>query len=227
MAEGVLTPDLKRYFDDARSWDQERLRAARKKERIAWTIGGVGAFAGIAGMAAVVALMPLKRLEVVTVRVNQTTGAVDVKTQLTGAQPVTYDEAVTKFFLAEYVRTRESWNPAAAAQNFNLIAILSDHAEQERWASFASPRNPNSPRSLWGVRAFVDARITSVTFINSHVAAVHYTRTVTAESNHVSTDWIATVTFSYTNAPMSEGDRFNNPLGFQVATYRADPVVTP
>ncbi len=77
------------------------------------------------------------------------------------------------------------------------------------------------------MRAFVDARITSVTFINSHVGAVHYTRTVTAESNHVSTDWIATVTFSYTNAPMGEGDRFNNPLGFQVATYRADPVVTP
>jgi len=97
VAEGVFNSDLKRYFDDARSWDQERLRAARKKERIAWTIGGVGAFAGIAGMAAVVALMPLKRLEVVTVRVNQTTGAVDVKTQLTGTQPVTYDEAVTKF----------------------------------------------------------------------------------------------------------------------------------
>lgn len=30
---------------------------------------------------------------------------------------------------------------------------------------------------------------------------------------------------SYTNAPMAEGDRYRNPLGFQVENYRADPEV--
>ena len=31
--------------------------------------------------------------------------------------------------------------------------------------------------------------------------------------------------FAYTQAPMAEGDRLKNPLGFQVSSYRADPEV--
>ena len=38
-------------------------------------------------------------------------------------------------------------------------------------------------------------------------------------------DWIATIAFTYTRAPMSEPDRLRNPLGFQVTSYRADPEV--
>src|SRR3546814_7815228 len=63
------------------------------------------------------------------IRVNQTTGAVDVQTTLT-QKPMRYDEAVTKFFLAQYVRTRESWLPAAAEENFRAVTILSEPGER-------------------------------------------------------------------------------------------------
>ena len=226
-AEGVFAADLKKYFADSRSWDEERLRVAKRSQRIAWVLGCLGAAVGIAGLGTVAALAPLKRVEVVTVRVNQITGAVDVQTQLTGKKPVAYDEAVTKYFLANYVRDRESWNPAAAKENFNTVAILSAPTEQQRWDAYYSPRNPISPRVVWGDKAFADARITNISFINTRVANVRFTRTVQTDTAVQATDWIATVTFGYTNAPMSEGDRFRNPLGFQVQTYRADPVVAP
>ena len=41
------------------------------------------------------------------------------------------------------------------------------------------------------------------------------------------THWVSTLTFSYTNAPMSSADRLINPLGFVVSEYRADPEVVP
>lgn len=224
-AAGVFGADLKKYFADAKSWDEERLRTAKRSQRIAWGLGGLGALAGIVGLGAVAALAPLKRVEVVTVRVNQLTGAVDVETELTGKKPIAYDEAVTKYFLANYVRDRESWNPAAAKENFNTVAILSAPAEQTRWNTYYSPRNPVSPRVVWGDKAFADARITNIAFINNRVANVRFTRTLQTDTAAQSTDWIATVTFGYTNAPMSEGDRYRNPLGFQVQSYRSDPVV--
>ncbi len=226
-AEGVFSSDLKKYFADSRSWDEERLRTAKRSQRIAWTLGGLGAVAGIVGLGAVAALAPLKRIEVVTVKVNQNTGAVDVQTELTGKKAIAYDEAVTKYFLANYVRDRESWNPAAAKDNFNTVAILSAVAEQNRWATYYSTRNPLSPRVVWGDRAFADAVVTNIAFINNRVANVRFTRTVQTDTAKESTDWIATVTFGYTNAPMAEGDRYRNPLGFQVQTYRSDPVVVP
>lgn len=226
-AGGVAEPDLQRYFAEARSWDEERLRSLKRSQRIALVVAALGVLVGLAGIAAVVALTPLKRIEVVTVRVNQNSGAVDVQTQLTGKKPVAYDEAVTKYFLANYVRDRESWNPAAAKENFDTVAILSTPVEQQRWVAASSPHNPNSPRVVWGDHAFADARITNIAFINNQVANVRFSRTVQTDTAAQATDWIATVTFGYTNAPMSEGDRFRNPLGFQVRQYRADPVVIP
>lgn len=227
MAEGVSRSDLKQYFADARSWDEDRARAAIKSKRFAYIIASVGAATGIAGLGTVAMLVPLKRVELVTVRVNQTTGAVDVQTELTGKnkKPVAYDEAVTKYFLANYVRVRESWNPRSAQEDFNAVAILSATPEQQRYNDLSMPSNPKSPRAVLGENGFAAARVTNISFINNRVANVRFTRTIQTQTEATSTDWIATVTFGYTNAPMSEGDRYRNPLGFQVENYRADPVV--
>jgi type IV secretion system protein VirB8 len=225
LAEGVSRSDLKQYFADARSWDEDRARAAIKSKRFAYIIASVGAATGIAGLGTVAMLVPLKRVELVTVRVNQTTGAVDVETELTGKKAVAYDEAVTKYFLANYVRVRESWNPASAKEDFNAVAILSTTPEQQRYNDLSIASNPRSPRALLGETGYAAARVTNISFINNRVANVRFTRTVQTPTEATSTDWIATVTFGYTNAPMSEGDRYRNPLGFQVENYRADPVV--
>ena len=54
---------------------------------------------------------------------------------------------------------------------------------------------------------------------------MRFTREIQTETDTQSSDWIATVTFAYANAPMAEGDRYRNPLGFQVENYRSDPEV--
>src|SRR3546814_7889673 len=116
-AEAVPASGLKRYFQEARSWDQDRVRSALRSTRIAWTVAAVTSVLAAASIFAVAALAPLKTVVPYVIRVNQTTGAVDVQTALT-QRPMRYDEAVTKYFLAQYVRTRESWIPAAAEENF-------------------------------------------------------------------------------------------------------------
>ena len=42
-------------------------------------------------------------------------------------------------------------------------------------------------------------------------------------SNDTPRYWIATIGYSYVNAPISTQDRRINPLGFQVYSYRIDP----
>src|SRR3546814_7891471 len=111
-------------------------------------------------------------------------------------------EAVTKYLLAQYVRTRESWIPAAAEENFRFVTILSQPAEQQRWARFFSNNNAASPQNAWGKNAVVQARVRNIAFINDRVANVRFTRIVQTEADTQSSDWIATVTFAYANAPM-------------------------
>jgi type IV secretion system protein VirB8 len=224
---GVPSPDLKTYFAEARRWDEDRLASALRSRRLAWTVAaGAAALAGLAA-AAVAALAPLKRVEPFVVRVDRATGAVDVMTALTGPERVTYDEAVSKYFLGQYVRARESWLPQAAEANFRQVSIMSSPAEQQRWADAFRPANPASPQVALGPAGEAQVEIRAVSFVSPKVASVRFHKVVRQGPQTTNGDWVATIAFTYAKAPMGEADRLRNPLGFQATSYRADPEATP
>lgn len=222
---GVPATDLKAYFAEARSWDQDRLASALRSRRLAWIVAAVATGLAGAAVTAVVALTPLKTVEPYVVRVDRTTGAVEVLRGISTEGPQTYDEAVTKSFLATYVRAREGWLPQAAEANFRQVSIMSTPDEQQRWAVTYRPTNPASPQIAFGPTADAQVAVRAVSFVAPGVANVRFHRVVRRGAQVEDTDWIATVAFAYTKAPMSEGDRLRNPLGFQVSSYRADPEV--
>jgi type IV secretion system protein VirB8 len=219
----VAKSDLKAYFDEARGWNADRLRDAARSRRLAWTVAGVATTAAISGLVAVTVLVPLKTVEPFVVRVDRSTGAVDVMTALRRQEPLTYDEAVTKHFLAQYVRAREGWLAPAAEANFRQVSIMSTPAEQQRWADVQRPANPDSPGVKLGSAGEAIVQIRAVSFVSDGVASVRFRRTTRLSQKIEESDWIATVAFVYARAPMAEADRLRNPLGFQVTSYRADP----
>ena len=222
---GVPSGELKAYFDEARRWDEDRLAAARRSKRLAWTVAAGAGVLALAAVGAVAALAPLKTVEPFVVRVDRSTGAVDVMTGLRGEDHLTYDEAVSKYFLGLYVRSREGWLPQASEQNFRQVSILSTPAEQERWADDFRPANPQSPQVLWGENAESLIDVRAISFVSPKVANVRFHRVVRQAQQAIESDWIATIAFAYTKAPMAEADRLRNPLGFQVISYRSDPEV--
>ena len=222
---GVPSGDLKTYFDEARRWDQDRLASALQSKRLAWGVAACAGLMALCGTLAVAALAPLKSVEPFVVRVDRSTGAVDVMTGLKGEDHLTYDEAVSKYFLGLYVRAREGWLPAAAEQDFRQVSILSTPAEQQRWADEFRPANPQSPQILWGDRAESLIDIRAISFVSPKVANIRFHRLLRQAEQTTESDWIATIAFTYTKAPMNEADRLRNPLGFQVISYRSDPEV--
>ncbi|MBS0412533.1 MAG: virB8 family protein, partial [Proteobacteria bacterium] len=167
---GVPQSDLKVYFDEARRWDQDRLADALRSRRLAWSVAACAGVLALAAVGAVAALTPLKSVEPFVVRVDRTTGAVDVMTGLKGQDHLTYEEAVSKYFLGLYVRSREGWLPQAAEQNFRQVSILSAPAEQQRWADAFRPANPQSPQVAWGdnAQSLIDVR--AISFVSPKVA---------------------------------------------------------
>lgn len=223
---GVPSDDLKRYFTEARRWDQDRLAAALRSRRLAWAAAGVATALAVSATAAVTFLTPLKTSEPFVIRVDQATGAVDVVRGLSEETgPVRYDEAVSKYFLGQYVRAREGYLDPAAEDAFRQVSLLSGPGEQRRWADLYRGSNPASPQNLYGRNGEAVVSIRAIGFINDSVANVRFRRTVRQAQQVTESDWIATIAFSYTRAPMTEADRLRNPLGFQVTSYRADPEV--
>ncbi len=119
----VTTDNLKSYFEKARRFDQDRMIQVERSNRLAWSIAiASGIVAGIS-ILAVASLAPLKTVEPFVVRVDNSTGIVDVVSALS-ATAGTYDEAVTKYFAAKYVRGREGYVWSEAQENFRTIALL-------------------------------------------------------------------------------------------------------
>lgn len=218
----VPADNLKSYFEKARRFDQDRLIQIERSNRIAWSIAIAASLVAAVSVCAIAGLTPLKTVEPFVVRVDNSTGIVDVVSALTSTAG-TYDEAVTKYFAAKYVRAREGYVWSEAQENFRTIALLSVQAEQDRFAGHYRGSNPESPQVTYGRAATAKISIASISLINQNVVSVRYMRIVTRGEDVRATHWVATLTFSYANAPMSSTDRLVNPLGFVVSEYRSDP----
>ncbi|UXS43086.1 virB8 family protein (plasmid) [Agrobacterium tumefaciens] len=218
----VTTESLKDYFAKARRFDQDRMVKAERSRRLAWFVAAIASVLACISVAAVVALTPLKTVEPFVIRVDNSTGIVDVISAL-GTTAGSYDEEVTKYFAARYVRSREGYIWSEAEENFRTVSLMSNPAEQTRFASYYRGSNPESPQNVYGRSATSKVTIKSISLINANVVSVRYVRTITRGDDIRTTHWVATITHSYTNAPISSTDRLVNPLGFVVSEYRADP----
>ena len=157
---------------------------------------------------------------------DKATGASEITASMAGNRSITYNEAVAKYFLADYVRNREGWIPQARKEFFEGVLAMSSRDEQARWTAFYAHDNPKSPQSIFTDLDTVFIAIKSVTFVSKNVAQIRFTKTLQHGAVTTDTPAIATVTYDTTDTPTTEQQRFKNPLGLEVQTYRADLEVT-
>jgi type IV secretion system protein VirB8 len=223
MAAGVTdNTDLKTYFAEAASWDHDRLLAASRSKRLAWSVATGAAILATAAVAAVSMLVPLKTVAPYVITVDKATGASEITSPLATGKHWTYDEAVSKYFLADYVRNREGWIPQARKEFFEGVLAMSSRDEQARWIAFYAKDNVKSPQSIYTDLDTVFVAVRSVTFVSKNVAQVRFTKTLQRGTVSTDTPAIATIAFETTDTPSTEQQRFKNPLGLEVQSYRAD-----
>lgn len=223
MNQKVEKQEFEKYLQEARTWETDKVRELEKSKKVAWRVATVSGATAFAAVMAVAAMMPLKTVEPYVIRVDNSTGIVDVVEALTDGK-TNYDEAMNKYFTQWYIRYREGYSKELAEDYYYNVGIMSSSLEQQKYFQFFNPKNPLSPLNVFGPYAKVKIRIKSTSFINPTVALVRYTKEIERGLDKPQvTHWAATVTFKYTKAPMAEKDRAINPLGFQVVEYRNDP----
>ncbi|WOE76746.1 virB8 family protein [Alterisphingorhabdus coralli] len=224
MAKGI-TGELKEHFDNVQSWDRVDAIRARKERRNAYMVAA-GAGAVALGAIALYLLSPLKIAEPYVIRVDERAGAVDVVSVAKNTKQITGDEAVRKFFLADYVRSREAWIAAASEELYRKTIALSSIPEGQKYRASRDVSNPNSPLNVYRQGETANVTVRSISFLSETVGQVRFSRIVTsAGSVEKRTDWVATVEFEFAQKPTSDLTRFYNPLGFVVTSYRIDSEV--
>ena len=223
-------PAAETYFAEVASWEVDKTRAAARTVRLmAWS-GALGWVTALAACGALLVLMPLKRVEPFVVRVDNTTGIVDVVPTVAGA--ATPAEAVTRYFLSHYVQTCERFNFATAESDYEECSAFHSPARNQAWAAQWDRANPSSPLNVHKDGSTVRAQVSAVSFFKrgnglEDLAQVRYVRAQRASGGAEGqvSHWITTIQYTYAAPSKSAALRRWNPLGFKIIEFRAEPEV--
>ncbi|HTT07025.1 MAG TPA: type IV secretion system protein [Steroidobacteraceae bacterium] len=230
MSETGTDGTLKAYLQESKAWDQDRLAALRTAARRAWQVAATaGACALVAGLALVL-LLPLKRTEPFVIRVDSSTGVVDVVPVYTGQLQAA--QSVTRYFLTHYVMVCQRFNLSTAESDYEECGAFHTARTNQSWAALWSRSNPLSPLNLHRDGSEVSVQIESVSFIQrvsgiDDLAQVRYLKieqSMDGQPQRV-THWIATIQYAYAAASSDPGVRRWNPLGFKIVSFVAEPEV--
>lgn len=215
-----------RYYADGATWEHDIARRNRNSRSFAWIVASVMSVVAVGALGTLALLVPLKTYEPYMVVVDKTTGFVEVKRPMAEG-PLSQDEAVTTFNVVRYVKARETYDPKALKDNFDLAQLLATGDAERDLLNLYTPSNPQNPLKVLGTGAEISVSIKSVTFPNNRTALVRFSTDEKTATDVISRNWVSLVRFRYTAAPMRNEWRFDNPLGFQVVEYRRDQETAP
>lgn len=222
--------ELVQYFSEAASWDRDRGLLLAKSEKRAWRVAGISLLLLALAIGALLALMPLKTVKPFVIRVDSTTGVVDVvpEHEARGSE----QELVSRYFLTHYVTLRERYFYAMAESDYQEVGAFQSPQLNQDWMQLWDANTPQSPVNLYKDGTTVRVQVKSVSFFQranglNDLAQVRFIKSARAGGTgpEQATHWIATIQYAYVKPSEDLKDRAHNPLGFRVVDYRREPEV--
>jgi type IV secretion system protein VirB8 len=221
---------LENYLREAQSWELDRARRAERSAKVAWIVAAVAAAIAVLSVAAVTGLTPLKQPVPIVIRVDSSSGIVDIVPAYEGTSDI--EQVVTRNLLQNYVIARERYFYGTAEADYELVASQNSPRLNQEWAALWATNNPASPLNVYKDGTSIRTQVRSVTFLKlesgkdklAQVRFSRYTRpggTGEEQASH----WVSTMEFAYVPPSKDDKTRSLNPLGFRVVEYRREPEV--
>ena len=222
--------DIGDYFREAQSWDADRNALLLRSMRVAWRVAAAGWLCAITATVAIAVMMPLKHVEPFVIRVDDSTGIVDVVPTYTGT--TSPDESVTRYFLTHYVSVCERCNFSTAESDYEECGSFHSAQRNQAWYAAWATTNPASPLNVHKDGSTVRVQVQAVSFFArssgiADLAQVRYVKALSASAGAEEkyTHWIATIQFAYAEPARDPKVRRWNPLGFKIVDFRSEPEV--
>lgn len=214
------------YFENSQRFEVSKTKALQNSERKAWRIAYGSMFLACLSTIAIVGLTPLKKSVPFVIRVDSATGIVDVVETMQDSK-TNYDEAVSKYFIRQYLRYREGYSPDKELKEeyYRNVGFMSSQQEQAKYLEFFNPNtNPTAPINVLGNHGRITTVVKSISFVdaNKKVALVRFVKHVQDGNDKKDISLAATITFKYLSGAIENSIRAINPLGFHVTEYRVD-----
>lgn len=219
------TAEKKDPFAQGNDWESSRVHQVELSERRAWKVAGVAVAVAAIAVCGLSFLAPLKESVPYVVRVDNATGIPDIVTSIKDRE-VTGDDVMDKYWLAQYVRSRETFDWYTLQKDYTTVGMLSSPNVGAGYAQLFEGKDALDKTYGKTMRATIE--IVSVVPTGRGTGTVRFIKTEKRTDQEgapgIVTKWIATIAYEYRSAAQTkESARLINPFGFQVLSYRADP----
>lgn len=225
----------------ARAVDYETSIAdlARRSERRAWRVAAVASMLALLLGAGYLRVMPLKERVPFLVMADASSGNATVARldEDFRHRSLSASEAIARANVAGFISLRESYDVAMMnLRDWRAVHAMSAPEVGKEYAALHAANNADSPFNTWGRSRAIRVRILSIQLLDGPDGApggatVRFQRSVYDKASGATRPLdsrIATLGFTYNLAlRMDEPDRLENPLGFQVTSYRVDTDYAP
>ena len=215
-------PDLVGDRADARAG------AAVRGRRIAWAVAAIAGAVALHEAVALALVEPSTPAAPIAMLVDRTTGQVE-RVDLDAPRSLATNAALQRSLLSQYVIARESYDPVAIRSAYRRVALWSTGAARSGY--LAAMNRPRTGAPLGGIKRDIAlaATVRSVAMLGPSTALIRFdVARIGYDGRRSDTrPYVATIGFGYRGQPMPLDDRLDNPLGFEVSSYRVDPEILP
>jgi type IV secretion system protein VirB8 len=219
--------------DGSKHWYQDKYQHVLSQRNLLALIALIALATAAASVLVVLNLAPKKSVEPYLIQVDEKTGITQrLDNKTVGAYQAA--ESVDRYFTAQYIRLRESYNVSILRYNYEIVRLMSTKDIFRIYAALMNPNTEGGIAKRLGANGQRDVRIRSMAYIVNPTqpnqadqnlpTRILQARIVTSErmpnSGEVDELWVVTVTFQYSNLNLNADEQLQNPLGYTVVSYQ-------
>ena len=128
-------------------------------------------------------------------------------------------------YLYRYAIARLTYDPTVDLnRNYDIVRVMTAPQANNDFESEISNSNPHSPANVFKTSTIRSVHVLSVSPLSKDTAQVRLSTTLKRNGNQSEPEkfWVAVIRYRFTNVPLEIQERFENPLGFQVISFRLD-----
>jgi type IV secretion system protein VirB8 len=210
---------------------------ARRSEKRAWMVTSAAIVMSLILAGGYFYMLPLKKIEPYMIMADAYSGSAYV-TKLEGDynfRNLSTQEAVQKSYVARYVMARESFDFDVTRRDWDVVHLMSERNVSDSFSRMHDSANPQAPARLFGRDRALRVKVQSIrpeanprqsgeetiyTFAAEYQRSIYEKRT---GQERMLDNKTALIEFVFkNNLGMTDAQRYDNPLGFRVISYRVD-----
>jgi type IV secretion system protein VirB8 len=222
--KAISREDLSKYHEETQGLERDMVNEILTSRSRAWKIAGAFfIFAVISMITAVGVIIRFAQpLPAYLTTINKDTGEVS-QVKITRDQ-ATYGDIIDQFWISQFIIHRESYDYDSIQVDYDAMSLMAYGDVADDYLSMF--KGPNRIDRRLGDSERTTVHINSVITDRKHgVATIRFTtqRRMNQRANpDLPRYWIATIAYEYKALPMTAQQRYINPLGFRVTSYRKD-----